>query len=49
MVGDGEGAKVHDTSEAKGWWTVWCLSWSMLREDHLGSADDAFLPFSGIV
>lgn len=49
VVGDREGAQVHDASEAEGWWSFGSLSWSMLSEDHLGSTDDALLTFSGVV
>lgn len=49
MVGDREGAQVHDASEAERRRSVGGLSRSVLGEDHLGSADDAFLTLPGVV
>lgn len=49
VVCDGEGAQIHDASEAEGWRSVRGLSWSVLSEDHLGGADDALLTLSGVV
>lgn len=49
VVGDGEGAQVHDASEAERWRSVRGLSQSVLSEDHGGGADDALLTLSGII
>lgn len=49
VVGDSEGTEVHDASEAQRRRSVWRLCGTVLGEDHLGSADDAFLPLPGVV
>lgn len=49
VVGDREGAQVHDASEAQRRRAVGGLSRSVLGEDHHRGADHAFLTFSGIV
>lgn len=49
VVGDREGAQVHDASEAEGWWSISSLSWSVVGKDHLGSGDDALLALPGVV
>ncbi len=49
VVGHCEGAQVHDAPEAEGQRPIRSLSWSVLSEDHLGSADDALKALSGVV
>ncbi len=49
VVGDREGAQVHDASEAERRWSIRSLRGSVVSEDHLGSADDALLTLSGVV
>lgn len=49
MVGDREGAQVHDASEAERGWSFSRQGWHVLGEDHLGGADDAILALPGVV
>lgn len=49
VVRDGEGAQVHDASEAEGRGRFGRLSRAVLCEDHQGGADDAVLTLPGVI